>query len=92
MKPDTRTAMTLLIGRIRAGIPLDRPGARVCTGNCNGCSMKLLDYLDSELQGWERRLADGERPNLGDLSGLARTARKIHRVLARNGLVEPSRI
>lgn len=90
MKPDTRTAMGLLIGQIREAIPFAAPVAQVCAGTCDGCSLKLMDYLDSELQGWERRLAEGERPNLGDLSRLARTARKVHAVLAKNELVEPA--
>ena len=90
LKPDTRTAMGLLIRRIRETLPLDAPEARICTGACDGCSLKLLEYLDGELQEWESRLAAGERPNFGDLAGLARTARKIHRVLARNGAILPS--
>jgi hypothetical protein len=87
MKPDTRTAMSLLIGQIRQGIPLDLPQAQVCTGTCEGCSLKLLEYLATELQGWECRLARGERPRLGDLSQLGRTARKIQSVLQRNGAI-----
>jgi hypothetical protein len=87
MKPDTPTAMRILIGQIRDTIPFDSPRAPICTGTCEGCSMKLLEFLDSELTGWERRLDTGERPGLGDLSRLAGTARKIHTVLARNGLV-----
>jgi hypothetical protein len=90
VKPDTRTAMGLLIGQIREAIPFGDREARVCIGACNGCSLKLMDYLDTELQDWEHRLAESERPNLGDLSRLAQTARKIHAVLARNGLVEPA--
>lgn len=90
MKPDTRTAMGLLIGQIREAIPLGTREARVCVGTCGGCSLKLMDYLDTELKGWEHQLAEGEHPNLGDLSRLAQTARKIHAVLARNGLVEPA--
>ncbi len=87
IKPDTRTAMGLLIGQIRESIPFGAPRVQVCTGACDGCSIKLLDYLDTELQDWEYRLADGERPSFGDLSRLARTARKIHDVLVRNGLI-----
>jgi hypothetical protein len=88
VKPDTRTAMGTLIGQIRAAIPFDLPEGSVCLDSCDGCSMKLLEFLESELEGWERRLEQGEQPNFGDLSRLAGTARKIHRVLERNGLVE----
>ena len=92
MKPDTRTAMRLLIRQIRDAIPFDLPEAAVCTDSCNGCAMKLLEFMASELEGWERRLDEGERPDFRDLSRLAGTARKIHRVLEQNGLVdgEPS--
>ena len=88
MKPDTSTAMRHLIAQVRAAIPFDAPQSRVCTGNCEGCSQKLLDFLEGELDDWERRLASGERPGLADLSRLARISRKVHGVLERNGLVE----
>jgi len=87
MKPDTRSAMRELIGQIREAMPFDLPQARVCAGPCEGCSVKLLDYLESELEGWEHRLDDGEQPTFGDLSRLAKSARKIHKVLAANGLL-----
>jgi hypothetical protein len=85
VKPDTCTAMRLLIARIRAAIPVGAPELQVCTGDCEVCPVKLLEHLDSQLQGWEYRLAAGERPGLADLSGLASTAREIERVLANHG-------
>ncbi|WP_296805183.1 hypothetical protein [Thiocapsa sp.] len=85
MKPDTRTALRQLIEQVRAAIPFEAAQARACSGDCSGCSQKLLDYLEGELAAWEQRLAEGERPSLADLSRLAKTARKIHRVLVRNG-------
>ena len=91
MKPDTRTAMGLLIGQIREAIPFGAPEARICAGTCDGCSLKLMEYLDTELQGWESRLAGGESPNLGDISRLVRTARKVQAVLERNRLAEPAK-
>jgi hypothetical protein len=87
MKPDSRTAMRLLIEEVRAALPFDVPRAQVCAGACDGCSLKLLNFLDTELADWERRLAAGERPNLGAVSHLARTSRKVYAVLERNGLV-----
>ena len=87
MKPDTATAMRRLIGQVRDAIPFGLPEARACTGVCNGCTVKLLDYLDGELADWEARLDAGERPNLGDLDRLGRTSRKVYRALAANGLV-----
>lgn len=86
MKPDTSTAMRDLIAQVRHALPFDLPEARVCDGPCKGCSHKLLDYLESELEDWELRLAQGEQPGLLELSRLAKTSRKVHRVLSKNGL------
>ncbi|WP_200331108.1 hypothetical protein [Thiocystis violacea] len=83
--------MRELIAQVRAAIPFESAEAQLCSGVCNGCSRKLLEYLDTELEDWERRLAQGEKPGLDDFSRLIRTSRKIHRVLERNGLVEASR-
>lgn len=80
--------MREMIQQIRSAIPLDLPEAQVCSDSCNACSLKLLEYLASELDNWEARLADSETPGLADLSQLARSARKIHRVLQKNGLIE----
>jgi len=87
MKPDTVTAMRDLIAQVREALPFDLPEAQACSGPCDGCSMKLLAYLEAELEAWEQRLDNGERPNFGDLSRLARTGRKVHAVLSRNGLI-----
>jgi len=89
MKPDTQTAMRQLIAQVRDAVPFDAPEDQVCSGPCDGCSMKLLAFLESELEGWERRLDQGERPNFGDLSRLAKVSRKVYGVLERNGLVGP---
>jgi hypothetical protein len=86
-KPDTRTAMRQLIAEVRDALPFAAPASQVCSGDCDGCSVKLLEYLDGELCGWQQRLDVGETPSLGDLARLAKTSRKVHAVLARNGLV-----
>lgn len=82
--------MRQLIAQLRGAIPFDAPEAQVCTGPCDGCSMKLLEFLDSELCEWEQRLDAGERPGLADLSRLVKTSRKVYGVLERNGLVGPA--
>lgn len=87
MKPDTATAMLQLIDQVRDAIPFEAAQARACSGDCSGCSQKLLVYLQGELAAWEQRLAEGDRPSLADLSSLAKNARKIHRVLVRNGIL-----
>jgi hypothetical protein len=89
-KPDPSTAMRLLIEQVRAAMPFDVPRARLCDGRCDGCSQKLLDWLEQELDGWQARLAAGEQPRLGDVDRLARSSRKVHAVLVRNGLVVPA--
>lgn len=88
MKPDATTAMQQLIGQIRTSFPFDRPEAQICNGPCDGCSMKLLNYLESELDSWENRIAAGERPGLAELSRLIRTSRKIGRVLEKAELMQ----
>jgi hypothetical protein len=87
VKPDTRTAMGDLIRQVREAIPFDTPTDILCTGICHGCSVKLLEYLDLELTEWEYRLEEGEQPTFGDLDRLAKTSRKVYRVLQKNGLV-----
>ena len=88
MKPDTTTAMSHLITQVREAIPFDLPEAYICSGNCNGCSQKLIDFLDMEIINWENKLEAGDKPNFGDLHRLANMSRKIYRVLDRNNLIQ----
>ncbi len=85
-KPDTRTAMAGLLGQVRATFPLDASDSRLCRLDCNGCSKKLLEFLELQVEDWEQRLAEGETPTLGDLEKFGRMARKIHKALERNGV------
>jgi len=87
VKPNTATAMADLISQIRDTIPFDTPMSELCNGPCTGCSKKLLDFLDTEIEEWESNIAAGEQPNLGDIHNLAKTSRKIYAVLKKNGLV-----
>ncbi|SEF64494.1 hypothetical protein [Marinobacterium lutimaris] len=86
-KPDTRAAMQALISQAREKLPFTLPEAQLCDGICNGCSKKLLDYADAELDDWQARIDTGEVPRLGDLEKLGRTLRKIYRVIERNVLL-----
>ncbi|WP_242470829.1 hypothetical protein [Thiocystis violacea] len=79
-----------LIRQLREALPFASPEAQVCSGVCQGCSKTLLDFLESELEDWERRLDLGEKPGLADLSRLIRISQKSRRVLVRNGLIEGS--
>jgi hypothetical protein len=81
--------MRTLMAQVRNAVPFDMPEAQVCAGTCDGCSLRLLEFLGNALDGWEARLDAGERPGLRDLSGPANTSRKVYSVLARNGLAAP---
>jgi hypothetical protein len=79
--------MRNLIAEIRNSMPFDRTGKQFCTDQCRGCSIKLLDYMQSELEAWEQRLAAGEKPGLADLSRLEKKGRKVCRTLRENQLL-----
>lgn len=86
-KPSTDIAMRNLIDEVRVVMPFDMPIDDLCSGICNGCSKKLLDYLDIQLGEWESRLDVGEKPSLGELNQLAKTCKKIYKVLQKNELI-----
>jgi hypothetical protein len=86
-KPDSSTAMRMLIAEIRDTLPFDIPETQICTDPCRGCPVKLMDYMRSELEAWEQRLDAGEKPGLGDLSRLENKGRKVYRMLRENQLV-----
>jgi hypothetical protein len=90
MKPSTSEAMRQLIAQIRQAIPFDTNLRDVCSEDCRGCSMKLLEYLDSELESWEYRLDQHEVPDFRDLSKLERSGRKIYQALQKNGIISSS--
>ncbi|MCF7980414.1 MAG: hypothetical protein K9K86_00410 [Pseudomonadales bacterium] len=87
MKPDTRQAMLSMINEARASIPFGLSEAELCSGICHGCSKKLLNFLEMELNSWEYRLNQGESPTFGDLQQLAKISRKIYNALAKSGLI-----
>jgi hypothetical protein len=76
-KPNTSDAMRYLIQEVRKALPLDLSPPEVCTDECRGCSIKLLEYIAMELESWECRL----------LKKLARSSNKIYLALLKNGLV-----
>lgn len=49
--------------------------------------LKLLEYLESELESWEQMLDSGLVPGFKDLQKLEKTSRRIYRTLETNGLV-----
>ncbi|WP_421862427.1 hypothetical protein [Motiliproteus sp.] len=88
MKPDCHTAMRLLLAQIRQALPFEMDEAQLCRGPCQGCSKKLLEFIDMELEEWQTRLDRGEQPSLGDIQKLAKRARKVYQVMQNNGLIE----
>lgn len=87
MKPDTCEAMRHLIGEIKRNIPLELTEDDICKDDCRICSVKLLEYLASEIDSWEYRLKQNERPDFRDLSRLEKSGRKIYRALQKSGLI-----
>jgi hypothetical protein len=89
MKPNTQVAMKNMIREIRNVMPFDAPEVVVCSdkNSCLGCSVKLLEYLESELENWEQLLDAGEIPGFKDLQKLEKTSRRIYKALENNGLV-----
>jgi uncharacterized metal-binding protein YceD (DUF177 family) len=80
--------MRQLIERIRHEIPFGLPEEVLCADACQGCSSKLLIYLESELDEWEVKLAAGSVPNFADLSRLADKGKKVAKILHQNGLLD----
>lgn len=87
MKPDSNIAMQQLIERIRDAFPFDQPETQICAGPCHGCPLKLLQFLESELDTWQRRLDDGERTGFAELSQLIRVSQKISKALAKSDVL-----
>jgi hypothetical protein len=80
--------MRQLIAQARATLPFNLSDEERCGDSCQGCSSKLLIYLETELDEWEMKLAEGIVPDFADLSRLAGQCKKIASVLQRNGLLE----
>lgn len=81
VKPNTTQAMQQLIEEIRTAIPVELTADDLCRDDCNICAVKLIEFLNMELDDWEHRLQNNQTPNFGDLAKLAKTARKIHNAL-----------
>ncbi|ABV36570.1 conserved hypothetical protein [Shewanella sediminis HAW-EB3] len=87
MKPNTTQAMQNLIEQIKAALPFGVPEHEICAGVCVGCPKKLMEYISSEVEYWECKLENDEKPSLLDLSDLARVGSKVHRSMVKNKLV-----
>lgn len=87
MKPDTTQAMHILIEQIKSALPFGVPEHEICAGVCVGCPKKLMEYISSEVEYWECKLENDEKPSLLDLSDLARVGSKVHRSMVKNKLV-----
>jgi len=87
MKPNTSIAMKMLIEQIQVALPFEKPEHEICAGKCIGCPKKMLEYIGSELDHYQCQLDNAEIPTLGEISGLAIIAKKVHRNMAKNHLV-----
>ncbi|MCL1058188.1 hypothetical protein L2729_09255 [Shewanella gelidimarina] len=85
-KPDRITAMQNIIEQVKLELPLKDPATFVCgpDGSCIGCPKKLLELVDSELCYWESAMANGDIPQLGDISRFAKLCKNVRRGLVRN--------
>ena len=92
MKPKPALAMQELINYIRQGIPFDTPESSLCIGPCQGCSKKLIKFLDDQVCDWSIKLEQGIAPKLGDINKLAHIAIKVRKVLTINGFIEANSI
>ncbi len=81
-----------LITQIKQTLPFDGFDNSACSDTCSGCSVKLINFLENELEDWEYRLNNKEVPNFKDINKLAKMATKIHRVLVKNNLIKPPTI
>jgi len=89
MKPKTDVVMINIIQLIRETFPFDISEEELCADTCSyGCAKKLLEYLQMEINDWERRLENGYTPNFRDIQKLSKTGKSIYRVLQKNNLVE----
>tara|TARA_R110002167_G_scaffold5436_3_gene25580 strand:- start:106522 stop:106788 length:267 start_codon:yes stop_codon:yes gene_type:complete len=86
-KPNTSTAMKMLIEQIQTALPFEKSEHEICAGKCVGCAKKMLEYMGSELDHYQCQLNNEETPTLGEISNLANIAKKVHRNMVRNSLV-----
>jgi len=87
MKPRTREAMQALLYSIEQNLPLYAPESSICQNKCLGCPKKMMQFIEGEYEYWQQMLADEETPTLGDIQNLARSTKKIHKVLRSNGII-----
>lgn len=84
-KPSTQVAMQQLISTVKSTIPFTLSEAKMCQGECLGCSKKMLEMLDSELSYWEH---SDDTPSLKDLKSIENIGRRTYKILKRNKLVD----
>ena len=87
MQPNTAKAMQKLIQNIKQCLPFEAPDVHLCSGLCLGCPKKVMAFLEDEVAAWEQALENGQMPTLGDIQQLAKTAKKIHKLMVKNQLM-----
>jgi len=87
MKPNTTKDMHRLIVQIKDALPFNEIDSNFCSDVCTGCSVKLISFIEIEIDNWEYKLNKGKVPNFKDINKLANTAKKIRAVLLKNKLI-----
>lgn len=88
-KPNTTEAMHKLTETVRQTLPFNLPKEVLCSGcSRHGCAFKLLEYMDMELQDWEQRLENGEKPNFNDIQKLTKISQKVYKNLQKTGALD----
>lgn len=80
--------MKNLIEEVRSTLPFGADETELCADSCQGCSKKLLEFLETELENWEQKLNQGIKPNFGDIHRMGKTCKKIYMVLKKNNLID----
>lgn len=89
MKPKTDVVLLDIIQQIRDSFPFEMSEDEMCADTCSyGCPKNLLEYIHAEITEWEHRLENGDIPNFRDIQKLAKTSKKIYRILEKNHLVD----
>lgn len=89
MKPKTDIVMADIIQQIKEAFPFDISEEAMCADTCSyGCPKTLLEYIHAEITEWEHRLENGDIPNFRDIQKLAKTSKKIYKILEKNHLID----
>ncbi len=87
-KPSCEKVMLTLMAKVEAEFPFQAPESSICSDHCEVCTKKLLELVEMEIISWKASMAQGQKPNFGDLERFIKLCRNVRRGLVRNGLVQ----